>query len=90
MNHTTERGILQAMLYQSSEIQMPRVLRIHRRLETGDRLNDDDLTFLYEVCRSVERMRVLVLRHPDYEDYCTRSVYLLREISSLALANERA
>jgi hypothetical protein len=48
------------------------------------------MAFMREVCQVTGTMKSLMDTHPDYHDFLSRYISLIRETTGLALANEMA
>ena len=83
-------GTLHALLIHSSNTQLPRVLRIHKKVSCGCQLEDADMAFMQEVCKVTATMNSLMDAHPDFHDFVSRYISLIGEIAGLALANEKS
>lgn len=83
-----ESGILTVLIERFERQHLPRLLDIQANLERGERLADYDISFLQEVLTESEKIRSLIIRHPEYEALASKAVGLYREITEKALANE--
>jgi len=84
------KGTLHALLVHSGNTQLPRLLKIHKKVSCGCQMDEADVTFMREVCQVTGTMKSLMDAHPDYHDFLSRYISLIRETTSLALANELA
>jgi hypothetical protein len=85
-----DKGTLHALLVHSSNTQLPRLLKIHKKVSCGCQMDEVDMVFMREVCQVTGTMKSLMDAHPDYHDFLSRYISLIREVTSLALANEMA
>lgn len=85
-----DKGTMHALLIHSSNAQLPRVLRIHKKVSCGGQMDDADMAFMQDVCKVTALMKSLMDAHPDYHDFVSRYISLIGEISGLALANEKS
>lgn len=83
-------GTLHALLVHSSNTQLPRLLRIHKKVSCGCQMDDADMAFMQDVCKVTATMKSLMDAHPDYHDFVSRYISLIGEITGLALANEKS
>ena len=85
-----DKGTMHALLIHSSNAQLPRVLRIHKKVSCGCQMDDADMAFMQDVCKVTATMKSLMDAHPDYHDFVSRYISLIGEITGLALANEKS
>jgi hypothetical protein len=83
-----ESGILTVLIERFERQHLPRLLDIQNNVERGERLADYDVDFLQLVLSESEKIRALIVRHPEYEMLASKVVGLYREITEKALANE--
>lgn len=84
-----DTGALQALLQRFGTQRLPRMLRIKRNLDDGEKLAVGDLAFLHEVLKTAGQIKPLMDRNPDFQDFYAQSVSLFHEITTLALENEQ-
>lgn len=82
-------GIMLALLQESGASKMPRLAKIRKKVEAAVRLDEAELAFLRGVLKSTGDSKPVFDRQPDFQDFYARSVAELRDITRLALDNER-
>lgn len=85
----SDTGTIVVLLERLRTQRLPRILDIKAKVDGGAKLEDYDLAFLSEAARDAESAKPLVDRHPELHEIAGRLVYLFREISDKALANEQ-
>jgi hypothetical protein len=88
-DHPYDEGTIQALLLDYVNHRQPRLLSIHKSLDSGQRLNDFDLEFLEDSISRWDTLRPLIERHPEYKPLVVKNIKLISEISEHALNNER-
>lgn len=83
-------GALQALIHRFTTQRLQRLLKIKKSLDHNNKLSSSDVDFLHLMLKTTSQVKPLFDRHPDFQDFYTRVVGLLHEITSLALANEIA
>lgn len=69
---------------------LPRAKRMLERLDSGEKLSDEDIEILRLEYDEFMKDWTLIERNPDYRDLATRYVELYTVIIERALANEQA
>ncbi|MFM8443895.1 MAG: hypothetical protein ACKN9W_11230 [Methylococcus sp.] len=83
-------GALQALIHRFTTQRLQRLLKIKKSLDHRNKLSSSDLEFLHLMLKTASQVKPLFDRHPDFQDFYTRVVGLLHEITTQALANEIA
>jgi hypothetical protein len=83
-------GVATALMTRCTTQRLPRVLRLKRKVEQGERLEDWDIEFLHEAFEGASRMKPLVDRIPAYQEIYARIALLYNEVTEKALHNEKA
>jgi hypothetical protein len=84
-----ELGTIQAVLNRLNEERIPRALRLHSKVKSGERLSDQDMVFLQRVLEEANSMRSLVAEQPQYQPLLTRLTALYSGIVTAGLENEK-
>ena len=85
-----ETGLLAVLIERFEQQRLPRVLDLKAKVDKGEPLNDWDTAYLGEVLEDAEQAKLLVDRHPEYQDLYARAVHLYNQITEKALENEKA
>jgi hypothetical protein len=86
----TDAGTIQAMLQRLTTFRLPRALEIKKRVDKGERLNDNDMQFLKQVFDDAASARTLAERHEELKPLVAQVTSLYDEITRKAMANEQA
>lgn len=84
-----EAGILAVLIERFEQQRLPRALGLKDKVDKGERLNEWDTAYLDEILEDVEEVKLLVDKHPEYQDLYARAVHLYKEITQRALENEK-
>jgi len=84
-----EAGILAVLIERFEQQRLPRALDLKDKVDKGERLNEWDTAYLDEILEDVEEVKLLVDKHPEYQDLYARAVHLYKEITQRALENEK-
>ncbi len=85
-----DQGVVAALLERMSTQRIPRAQELKTRVDRGELLSDLDIDFLTDVMNDANSLRTLLDRHPEYKDLAARAMGLYHEITTRALANEKA
>jgi hypothetical protein len=85
-----DTGIAMALLERMRTQRLPRAFALKEKVDRRERLDDGDLAFLREVFETVEQIKPMVDRHPEYQDIYCRALHLYKEITDKALENEKS
>ena len=85
-----DAATLQALLERLTHLRLPRVLAMKKRVDGGERLSDDDITFLKEALEDAQSGQKFVARNPQFHALGTQIVQLYGEIVSRAVENEKS
>ncbi len=89
MKSSNDDGVIAVLLERFNKQRLPRVLKLKEKVDSGEKLDDLDITFLEEVLKDANKVMPLGDRHPEYQDLMTKVVHLYREITEQALKNEQ-
>ena len=84
-----ELGTVTAWLRRSSHRRIPRLLRIKEAVDSGQRLNSFQITFLSRVFRDAHDALPYFDHHQELQQVATKMVSLYHDISEQALKNEQ-
>jgi hypothetical protein len=87
-NSSSDDGVIAALLERFQTIRLPRALDIKARVDSGEKLHENDIAFLSRVLEDAQHIQPLLDRHPEYEELVTRAMHLYGEITRKALENE--
>ena len=82
-------GTIQAILNRLNNERLPRALELEEKVQRGERLTYDDITFLQRVFDDANGRITLAARNPEYQSLVTRLAALYTEITTRGLENER-
>jgi hypothetical protein len=84
-----DAGTIAALMIRFKEIRLPRAQRMLEKVNSGEKLSDNDIQFLKRVYNDGRNTQPLVKRHPEYSDLITRAIGLYTEIINKGLENEK-
>ena len=84
-----DAGTIQAMLQRLTSFRLPRALEIKKRVDAGQRLNDNDMQFLKQVFDDAHGARVIAERHKELQPLVAQLTGLYDEITRKAMENEQ-
>jgi hypothetical protein len=85
-----DAATIHALLERLTQLRLPRVLAIKKRVDKGERLTDDDITFLKAAMEDAQDGQKYVARNPQFHALGAQIVQLYGEIVSRAVENEKA
>ena len=85
-----DAATIQVLLERLTHLRLPRVLAIKKRVDAGERLTDDDITFLKSAMEDAQSGEKFVARNPEFHALGAQIVQLYGEIVSRAVENEKA
>jgi hypothetical protein len=83
-----DAGVMAVVMERFETQRLPRILSLKDRVDKGERLDDQDLEFLEEVFNDAHKVKLLIDRHPEYQELSTRVIHLYKDITTRALENE--
>jgi hypothetical protein len=60
------------------------------KVDAGEKLADEDLSFLHQIVEDAKLAKPIIDRHPEYQGLVAQVINLYSEISAKALENEQA
>jgi hypothetical protein len=87
---TRDAGTITALMLRMQEQRLPRAKRMLEKVNNGDILSEEDITFLERVYEDSRSIQPLVKRHPEYENMIIRAIDLYTEIINKGLENEKS
>lgn len=87
--NANDPGVIQVLLDRFNKQRLPRALEMKEKVNRGEVLDDDEVTYLAAVFEDIRNLKPLVDRHPEYEPLVVKGMALYQEISEQALANAK-
>jgi len=85
-----DAGTIAALMIRMKEYRLPRAKRMLEKVNEGETLSDEDISFLKRVYNDSRNSAPLVKRHPEYHQLIARALDLYTEIITKGLENEKA
>ncbi|MGB5307765.1 MAG: hypothetical protein WBN45_02595 [Arenicellales bacterium] len=82
-------GIITVMLLRLRRQRLPHVFALHKKVLSGNVLDDYDISFLDIVCSEAKNCHAFCQQHPEYNDLFSQVTHFYNEIASVALENEK-
>lgn len=89
MDTSDDQGTIVALLDRFRLQRLPRATEIRDRVRAGGALDEADIAFLEQVFADARDVEPILARHPELERLAAQVSALYKEITELALANER-
>ena len=84
-----DAGTIAALMIRLKEYRLPRAKRLLEKVNEGDTLSEEDISFLKRVYDDSRGNQSLVTRHPEYHELISRALNLYTEIITKGLENEK-
>ena len=84
-----DAGTIAALMKRFQTYRLPRMQRMHEKVQAGALLSDDDIAFLKRVQADSKNNYQLVKRNPSYESRVSKALGLYTEIIEQGLENEK-
>jgi len=84
-----DAGTIAALMIRMKEYRLPRAKRLLEKVNGGETLSDEDISFLTRVYDDSRNSQPLVKRHPEYHELIVRIMDLYTEIITRGLENEK-
>ena len=88
-DETDDTGTLKALLDRLNNFRLPRTMAVKKRVDAGERLTDEDITFLKGALEDAQRGQHVWARNPDMHKIGVQIVELYDDIISKAVENEK-
>lgn len=82
-------GVATALLNNFTSQRLPRILAIRDKVERGERIEDWDIQFLYELCEGAGQVKPMVDKLPEFQEVYAQAASLCKAIADKALENEK-
>jgi len=83
-------GLTTVLLDRFEHQRLPAALAIQKKVESGELLNELDLSFIKEVSKDINGNNSFLERHPDCKEIATRMMNLCCDIMKKGLDNEQS
>ncbi len=85
-----DAGTIAALMIRLKDYRLPRAMNMLENVKEGERLSNEDISFLKRVYNDARSTLPLVQRNPEYNDLVARALDLYTEIITRGLENEKA
>jgi len=68
---------------------LPAILSMKERVDKGETLSSADIRLLNQIFQDAQSLHPLVDRHPEWQALAAKMIHLYKEITDLALKNEK-
>jgi len=86
---TKDDGVIMALIERFEKQRLPRLQALKEKVDSGERLSDEDMAFLDTVIHDAQQSKPLIDRHPEWQSFCANVVHLYETITEQALNNEK-
>ena len=84
-----DAGTIAALMKRFQTYRLPRMQRMHEKVQSGELLSDQDIAFLKRVQADSKNNYQLVKRNPSYESLVSKALGLYTDIIEQGLENEK-
>jgi hypothetical protein len=84
-----DAGTIAALMKRFQTYRLPRMQRMHEKVQSGELLSDEDIAFLERVQADSKNNYELVKRNPSYESLVSKALGLYTDIIQQGLENEK-
>ena len=88
--HPEDTGLLAVLMERGEKQRLPRAFDLKEKVDRGELLDDFDIQFLEDVFDSFTENKVLLDRHPEYQELVSRMISIYADIMEKATENEKA
>ena len=81
MEQSKDDGVIAALLERFKNQRLPRILQLKEKVDSGEKLNDFDMSFLEEVLKGAHEIVPIADRHPEYQDLMAKAIRLHHDIT---------
>ena len=83
-----DAGTIQVLMNRLDTERLPRALDLKKKVDRGERLDEQDTQFLNRVFEDAGTAQQLAAKHPEFQPLVTRLISLYSEITRKGLENE--
>ena len=83
-----DQGTIQVVIERMKKQRIPRALRLKKKVDGGELLDDFDIQFLEEVQRDARSVLPLLQHHPQYLALTSKALDLYKAITTKELENQ--
>jgi len=84
-----DAGVIQVLAKRMESQRLPAILAIKEKVDQGEILSDYNIRFLEQVLQDARSLKPLVERHPEWQPLVAKIVHLYKQVTELALENEK-
>ncbi len=85
-----DAGIIQVLAERMESQRLPAILAIKEKVDRGEILSDYNIRFLEQVLQDAQSLKPLVERHPEWQPLVAKIVHLYKQVTEVALENEKS
>jgi len=89
MSSSNDDGVIAVLLERFNKQRLPRLLDIKKKVDSGKKLEDFDITFLEEVLKDASSNMHLGDNHAELHELVAKIIHLYHGITERALKNEQ-